>query len=137
MNTYKHLQIMANRDIIDSYLTYGKGGIHDRNGRIHYTRGGSTTSAPTCRYRQADVTQWTDARVQDRQSVAYQTNRIERVATGAQEQKTREVSWLFLPATPRKLHTSFHTISSFPMQTLPMCNFMHDAGQCQASSCFL
>lgn len=128
MNIYdKHLQIIANRGIINSYLTYGKGGTNDRNGRIHYTRGGSTESAPACRHREAVVTHWRDARLQDRQSMAYQANRIGSVATGAQEQKSRGQvnAGYFLPATPRMLHTSYHAVSSIPMVTLPVCNFKH------------
>lgn len=118
-NCDKYLQTVANRDILASYLM--KGGIYDCNGRIHYTGGGSTESASTCRYRQAAVAPWGDARIQDRQSVAHQTNRTRTVATGAQEQKSRnQVMLVISPATPRQTPVTFQAPSGCPMVTLPV-----------------
>lgn len=125
MNTYKLLQIVANRDILGTYLTV-KGGIYDRNGRIHFTRGGCTENAPTCRHGETDAETRQDARIQDWQSVAYQAIRIGEVATGAQE-SANLTKLVFLPATPRLLPLVCfqHQSGSNPMVTLPVCNVQH------------
>lgn len=102
----KDLQIIANNVIIGTYLTYGKGDNHDCYGRICFTRGGRTEGAPTCRYRQAVVAYWRNAWLQDRQSVAHQTLRTERVVTGAQEQESRGKVNLG-SATPRLMPACF------------------------------
>ena len=63
------------RDILEPYLTNGKGGHNDRNGRIAYSRGGSTTTATASRYRQTALAQGDDTRIQNSGRVARQAIR--------------------------------------------------------------
>ncbi len=116
--------------ILAAYLCRYKGGRCDLDGRkVTDSRGGSQENPQNAIHRK---------KVSERGCyTCNQTGRWymagERVRCKGLSRKadvqTRKVSWLFLPATPRKLHTSFHTYSSFPMQTLPVDDFTHGGRQ--------
>src|SRR6266487_2819836 len=118
----KCLYSMAFGDIITSYLTYGKGGNNVNNGRIHFTGGGSTESASTCRYRETLVAYGGNAWVQDRQSVAHQVDRVERVSRKAQEQESRTRKLTVLSVAPRVSPARIQPVDDTPHRMQP-CSY--------------
>ena len=133
-NNGKYLQTVTFSDMIMPYL-YEKGGNHDRHGRIHHAGGGSEESAFACGYRQAAATYWRDARLQDRQPMAHQAHRTERVSGEAQEHEVRQVG-LVVEATGQKCERRLNAIfllSSFNrLRTL--CPFFYDTACMSMSS---
>lgn len=119
------LQCEIIRDILYSYLTYGKGGTHDRNGRLHHNRGGSKEAASACGYCQTYVARRGTSWLQDQESMAHQGIRLGAVSSRAQAQDETRTGKLNVLPVAHLLPNVSQALSSRFVYVLPHAIFAY------------